>query len=93
MDLYERMHKIAASSSTVLVDFLTRSSNTDAVSSLVQIPEFRRRFSEKMAQLMDELRHAYLFGERGAAPASPYLNKTKPMYEFVRLTLGEHLTF
>jgi len=88
MDLYERMHKIAASSSTVLVDFLTRSSNPDAVSSLVQIPEFRRRFSEKMAQLMDELRHAYLFGERGAAPASPYLNKTKPMYEFVRLTLG-----
>lgn len=89
MDLYERMHKIAASSSTVLVDFLTRSSNPKAVSSLVQIPEFRRRFAEKTSQLMDELRHAYLFGERGDSPASPYLNKTKPIYEFVRLTLGE----
>lgn len=89
LDLHERMHKVAASSTTVLVDFLTCSVNADAASSLVHIPEFRRRFSEKMALLMVDLREAYLFGKRGPAPASPYLTKTKPVYEFVRLTLGE----
>ncbi|KAJ3878170.1 L-Aspartase-like protein [Lentinula edodes] len=88
LDLHERMHKVAASSTTVLVDFLTCSVNADAASSLVHIPEFRRRFSEKMALLMVDLREAYLFGKRGPAPASPYLTKTKPVYEFVRLTLG-----
>ncbi|KAJ4483808.1 L-Aspartase-like protein [Lentinula aciculospora] len=88
LDLHERMHKVAASCSTVLVDFLTCSSNLEAASSLVQIPEFRRRFSERLALLMVELREAYLFGKRGPAPASPYLSKTKPVYEFVRLTLG-----
>jgi phenylalanine ammonia-lyase len=88
MDLRERMHKIAASSTTVLVDFLTCSSYPDAVSSLSQIPEFRRRFAEKTAQLLNDLREAYLFGKRGDAPASTYLTKTKPVYEFVRLTLG-----
>ncbi|KAJ3513420.1 hypothetical protein NLJ89_g2951 [Agrocybe chaxingu] len=31
---------------------------------------------------------AYLSGARGPAPASRYLNKTCPVYEFVRLTLG-----
>ncbi|KIK69061.1 hypothetical protein GYMLUDRAFT_35104 [Collybiopsis luxurians FD-317 M1] len=88
LDLLERMHKIAASSTTVLVDFVTRSSNPEAVTSLAQIPEFRRRFSERAGLLMDELREAYIFGKRGPAPASPYLHKTKPVYEFVRLTLG-----
>jgi phenylalanine ammonia-lyase len=88
MDLHERMQKVAASTSTILIDFLTCSSNPDAVSYLGQIPEFRRRFSQRLAQLMDGLREAYLFGKRGPAPASPYLNKTKPVYEFVRLTLG-----
>jgi phenylalanine ammonia-lyase len=89
LDLHERMHKVAASSSTVLVDFLTRSPHPNAVSSLVGIPEFRRRFAERMVELMDNLREAYLFGSRGAAPASGFLNKTRPLYEFVRLTLGE----
>ncbi|KAF5383479.1 hypothetical protein D9757_006119 [Collybiopsis confluens] len=88
LDLHERMHKIAASSTTVLVDFITRSSNLSAVTSLAQIPEFRRRFSERAGLLMDELREAYLFGKRGPSPASPYLHRTKPIYEFVRLTLG-----
>jgi len=88
LDLHERMHKVAASSSTVLVDFLTRSPHPNAVSSLVEIPEFRRRFAERMAELMDKLREAYLFGSRGAAPASSFLNRTRPLYEFVRLTLG-----
>lgn len=88
LDLHERMHKISASSTTVLVDFITRSSNPSAVTSLAQIPEFRRRFSERASLLMDELREAYLFGKRGPTPASPYLYKTKPIYEFVRLRLG-----
>ncbi|KAJ4483835.1 L-Aspartase-like protein [Lentinula aciculospora] len=88
LDLHERMHKIAASCSIILVDFLICSSNLEAASSLVQIPEFRRRFSERLVLLMGGLRGAYLFGKRGAAPASPYLTKTRPVYEFVRLTLG-----
>ena len=38
--------------------------------------------------LLEQLRRAYLSGERGAAPAAAYLGKTRPFYEFVRVELG-----
>jgi phenylalanine ammonia-lyase len=84
MDCYERMDKVAASGSNILIDYLS----TNDPSLMAEIPTFRARVSEKSAQLLDRLRHEYLSGARGPAPASPYVNKTKPIYEFVRLTLG-----
>lgn len=92
MDASERMVKVAASTSTVLVDFLSECSftkdTTDIGSALSYIPTFRSRVASNMTILLDRLRKAYLSGERGPAPASKLLKKTKPLYEFVRLTLG-----
>lgn len=91
MDARERMHKVAASSTSVLLDFFTGSTFTDAslvAPALTSIPNFRLNVSQKLYALLDELRSDYLSGKRGPAPASRYLNKTRSVYEFVRLTLG-----
>lgn len=92
MDVTERMIKVAASSTTVLVDFFTSctfvSGPSAAGSALTSIPLFRSRVASRAATLLDQLRRSYLSGERGAAPASKHLKKTRPLYEFVRLTLG-----
>lgn len=91
MDAVDRMTKVAAASTTVLVDFLTGPAFSDAIvagSALISIPVFRARVASRAATFFDELRRDYLSGRKGAAPASPYLNKTRPVYEFIRLTLG-----
>jgi len=91
MDTPERMKKIAASSTTLLLDFFTGPSLGDSAqvtSSLCSIPSFRARVTERLASLLDDLRRDYLSGAKGPAPASRYLNKTRPIYEFVRVTLG-----
>lgn len=91
MDAPERMQKVAASSTTVLLDFFTASTSIDAAvvgQALTSIPAFRAHVAARAFALLDGLRRDYLSGARGAAPASPYLNKTRPVYEFVRVTLG-----
>jgi len=91
MDAKERMQKVAASCTTTLLDFFTGLSFSDASlvgSALTSIPGFRSRVAERLTLLLDELRRDYLSGSRGKAPASQYLNKTRPVYEFVRVTLG-----
>lgn len=91
MDTPERMKKVAGSSSTMLLDLFTDSSVIDSAyvsSSLCSIPSFRARTAERLASLLDDLRRDYLSGTKGPAPASRHLNKTRPMYEFVRVTLG-----
>jgi len=91
MDALERMQKVAASSSTVLVDFFTSTvalNATSVGSSLASIPTFRSHVASRATSLLDELRQNYLSGKRGAAPASSYLNRTRPVYEYIRLTLG-----
>jgi phenylalanine ammonia-lyase len=90
MDAAERMVKVAASSSTVLLDVFTGPSIScsNPGAALASIPVFRSKVAAQAESLLDELRRAYLFGGRGASPASPHLNKTRPVYEFVRLNLG-----
>lgn len=93
MDAADRMPKVAASSIIPLLEFFTSpsfsSSNPSLVgSALTSIPTFRDQVSSRAFSLFDELRRDYLSGARGAAPASRYLNRTRPVYEFVRLTLG-----
>ncbi|KAJ7686468.1 L-Aspartase-like protein [Mycena rosella] len=87
MDAAERMVKVAASSSNVLVDVFTSPSCLNPAA-LSTIPVFRSKVAARAESLLDGLRRAYLLGERGAAPASSYLSKTRPVYEFIRLTLG-----
>jgi phenylalanine ammonia-lyase len=56
---------------------------------LSMIPSFRQSFAPRSVALLTSLRTAYLSGARGPAPASPHLaHGTRPIYEFVRLTLG-----
>jgi phenylalanine ammonia-lyase len=86
MDASPRMVKVAAASTTILVDAFTDSGA--APEAFASIPEFRAAVASRSQTLLDSLRRAYLLGERGPAPASPYLAKTKPVYEFVRVTLG-----
>ena len=91
MDAASRMEKIAASSTTVLLDFFTGPGFRDLASAgvaLTRIPTFRATIASRTTALLDQLRREYLSGVRGDAPASAYLNKTRPVYEFVRLTLG-----
>jgi phenylalanine ammonia-lyase len=91
MDATDRMQKVAASSTTVLVDIITGPAFPDAIaagSALTSIPAFRAQISCRASALLDQLRRDYLSGQRGTAPASLYLHKTRPMYEFIRLTLG-----
>jgi len=91
MDAPERMVKIASTLTSPLLDFLVASKTLDKTSlgsALASIPDFCENIATRATSLMDTLRRDYLSGARGAAPASQYLNKTRPIYEFVRSTLG-----
>ncbi|KAL9712018.1 Protein pal1 [Leucoagaricus gongylophorus] len=91
MDAQERMEKIAASSTAVLLNYITgptfeHSKNIGFVVNV--IPIFRSHVAARAYILLDALRHDYLSGKRGPAPASKYLSRTRPVYEFVRKKLG-----
>jgi phenylalanine ammonia-lyase len=91
MDNVDRMNAVAASTTTIFVDFLSGPEFADASftsSALSTISQFRSQVASRAVNLLDQLRRDYLSGARGPAPASPQLNKTKPVYEFVRKTLG-----
>ncbi|KDQ55092.1 hypothetical protein JAAARDRAFT_134454 [Jaapia argillacea MUCL 33604] len=83
MDVTHRMQKVAACTTNVLFDFF--SSTPSAMSC---ISDFRKQFALRATVLLEKLRHDYLSGAKGPAPASPYLKKTKPVYEFIRVKLG-----
>jgi phenylalanine ammonia-lyase len=86
MDAVERMQKVAASSTPALVDYLTGSDT--AASLMAYIPKFHSRVASRAASYLKQLQTEYLTGARGPAPAASYLNKTRPIYEYVRVTLG-----
>ncbi|RDB25036.1 Phenylalanine ammonia-lyase [Hypsizygus marmoreus] len=91
MDSIDRMNVVAGSTTTIFVDFLAgpefaESSFTSAAVALIS--QFRSQVASRAANLLDQLRRDYLSGERGPAPAGSYLNKTRAIYEFVRVTLG-----
>jgi len=91
MDSADQMRAVAASSASVIMDFFcdTDASNDSALCpSLTLISEFRSRVSAKAITLHEALRKAFLSGAMGHAPASPYLGRTKRLYEFVREGLG-----
>ncbi|TFK74010.1 phenylalanine ammonia-lyase [Pluteus cervinus] len=94
MDLNERMKTVAASSDSVLLDsianlaLLNFTDVSAAGAALLALPQFKSHVASRGATLLEDLQRAYLTGARGPAPASRFLNKTRPVYEFVRLTLG-----
>lgn len=89
MDAEEQMQEVAASSSTFLLKFFTNPDFTGpSASALATIPAFQSRVAERGTKLLQALRGAFLSGERGPSPASVYLGKTRPIYEFIRLKLN-----
>ncbi|TFK20779.1 phenylalanine ammonium lyase [Coprinopsis marcescibilis] len=92
MDNADRMINVAGSTTALLFDFLSQQMCNDGenaqISALSNISKFRSKVAVRLTELMGQLREEYLTGGRGPAPASPYLNKTRPVYEFVRVTLG-----
>jgi phenylalanine ammonia-lyase len=86
MDAAPRMAKVASAAVPILVDHLTTDPFADP-SALFAIPTFRASVASRATALLVSLRKEYLSGARGRAPASKYLNGTRPIYEFVRVTL------
>lgn len=88
MDSADQMRAVAASSASVIMDFFTESSDVTSCPSLTLITEFRSHISTKATTLHENIRKSFLSGAVGHAPASPYLGRTKRLYEFVREGLG-----
>jgi phenylalanine ammonia-lyase len=81
------MNAIAESCTTPLVNFFLLSSSEDT-SSIQCIPAFRKALSARAVELSNSVTAGFLTGERGSAPASKYLKRTRAVYEYVRNTLG-----
>lgn len=91
MDNVDQMQTTAAATTTVFVDFFATSEFTDssvASFAISSISQFRSHVASRAVNLLDQLRRDYLSGERGLAPAGPYLGKSRLLYEYVRVTLG-----
>lgn len=88
MDSIQRMKKVASSCSDTLLDFVAAHTKASTKEALAQIIKFRDSFAVRATECLQSLRVEYLQGERGPAPASRYLNKTKPLYEFIRIRLS-----
>ena len=91
MDSADQMRAVAASSASVIMDFFCNTESSDnsiSCPSLTLITDFRSHISTKATSLHKNLRKSFLSGAVGHAPASPYLGRTKRLYEFVREGLG-----
>ncbi|KAG8846048.1 hypothetical protein FRB96_002089 [Tulasnella sp. 330] len=86
MDIVPRMQTSVAASTTPLVDFLA--ATPSSISGLEKIPAFRKKVVDQAVALLTRLREEFLSGARGPAPAAELLGKTRPVYEYVRVTLG-----
>ena len=89
MDASMRMRTVAGATTTPLVDFCAaRAGAGVGGGALEEIVGFRAALAERMAASLVRLRGEYLEGGKGAAPAGPYLGKSRKVYEFVRVSLG-----
>lgn len=83
MDNEDCMRVVANSTASTIVGFFSESGKCD----LKSVNEFCSRVASHCAGVHDELRRDYLTGLKGSAPASPYLGKTRVVYEYIRETL------
>ncbi|KAJ7270052.1 phenylalanine ammonia-lyase [Mycena haematopus] len=89
MDAGARMVKVAESTTSLLVEFFMAASDvTLSVAGLTALPRFRQTVATRATAKLVALREEYLLGARGPAPASAWLEKARPIYEFIRVTLG-----
>jgi phenylalanine ammonia-lyase len=86
MDAPGRALEIASSGTRALAELAMASATGDI--SLTTLSGFRDRVAQRAHKVYDGLVHAYLSGERGPAPASIHLKGTRPMYDYIRITLG-----
>jgi phenylalanine ammonia-lyase len=87
MDVVDRMIKVAASGDSVIVRHVALPGGPGVVA-LSGLLQFNEGVAQRAATTLTALRKAYLTGARGSAPAIAHLSKTRPVYEFVRKTLG-----
>ncbi len=92
-DAKPRMEAVAAATTVPLMSFLSQDASVirDGVTAselMIAAQGFRASFSTRGAELLQGLRGEYLSGERGPAPAAPFLGRTRPVYVFIRETLG-----
>lgn len=87
MDATDRMVKVAASSDSVIVKHFMQAKGPGVIA-LSGLPCFNNNIAKRATALLTDLRDAYLTGAHGPAPARCFLTKTRPVYEFVRMTLG-----
>ncbi|KAJ6475241.1 phenylalanine ammonia-lyase [Mycena vitilis] len=89
MDAVPRMVKVADAPTSMLVDFFMATSDvTLSVAALGALTSFRETVASRAAAKLVALREEYLLGARGPAPATAWLGRTLPIYEFIRVTLG-----
>jgi phenylalanine ammonia-lyase len=91
MDAETRLFEVMGAVSKTIVETLSLSALATSVGGaipLAAISSFRSKAASRGAVLLQELRRAYLTGEHGPAPASSHLRGTRPVYEFIRITLG-----
>ncbi|KAJ8083490.1 hypothetical protein AAF712_013794 [Marasmius tenuissimus] len=87
MDAVDQMAAVASSSVPVLIPLLLQA-GVNSPEMLVLIAGFQSDVASRATHLLNDLRRVYLSGERGLTPASPYLGKTKVVYEYIRVGLG-----
>jgi phenylalanine ammonia-lyase len=87
MDATDRMIRVAASSDSMIVKHFMQAKGPGVIA-LSGLPCFNNNIAKRATAVLTNLRDAYLTGARGPAPARLHLTKTRPVYEFVRMTLG-----
>lgn len=87
MDVEARMAKITSGLTPLIVKLLSShpSQGTDC---LTTINDMQSSLAKKLASSYRALQERFLLNPQTPAPASPYLGRTRVMYEFVRVKLG-----
>ena len=85
MDCVDRMKSVAEACTIPLVNYFLAVPPLTA--SITSIPTFRASLASHLTDFYDQLTKEFLNGARGPAPASKYLQKTRTVYEFVRIKL------
>lgn len=88
MDAEARLTKVAGAAAVPLLDALAKHSAHLPAEAYTSIHTFRQQIAKEGLSRLESLRCQFLNGERGQAPASEYMGRTKAVYEFVRLDLG-----
>jgi phenylalanine ammonia-lyase len=101
MDAIPRLETAASASTAPIVDFITSSTISSQVRGDIfgSIAAFRASFSRRGARTLQDLRHSFVSGTppppfggssgyNPLAPAAPFLGRTRPVYEYIRVELG-----